>query len=171
MENVDVILNLVIALLLVITIIFCLNLSRKISAFNSNKTDLAKFLLEFNDSIKKAEGNINLLKEMGSNVDENLKSQIKRARFLANDLSFLAEKGENVAQNLETKLSISRDVSKKIATENSVSTPPRDVSISEETSRPRTNTEINPKKSKMSPSKRQALDALLQEIAKRKGSA
>jgi hypothetical protein len=176
MQHADIILNVVIALLLVITIVFCLVLSKRISAFNSNKNDLAKFLLEFSSSIQRAEKNINQLKELGSNVDENLKAQIKRARFLANDLSFLSEKGENVAQNLEGRISMSRDVNRKMATENSINSmnanrQQREILSGEEPTRPRpgaqapTPTAAN---NQMSNAKRQALDALLHEIARKK---
>lgn len=170
MEHADIILNVVIAGLLVITIIFCLVLSRRIASFNSNKTDLAKFLLEFNDSIRKAEGNINQLKEMGTNVDENLKAQIKRARFLANDLSFLSEKGESVAQNLESKISMSRDTHRRLSTENSAgaSGRQREIVSGDSPYRPKQVAAPTAEKSLISPSKRQALDALLQEIAKKK---
>ncbi len=176
MANIDILLNVGIGLLLVITIIFCLNLTRKISAFNSNKTELAQFLLDFNDSIHRAEKNINLLKELGSNVDENLKAQIKRARFLANDLSFLSEKGESVAQNLEGKINITRDLNRKAATDNAINSQnlqrqAREILSGDEPSRPTTrpvNQGAAPVRNQMSPSKRQALDALLQEIARRK---
>ncbi len=176
MENADVILNVVISLLLLITIAFCLSLSRRISTFNSSKTELAKFLLEFNNSIQRAEKNINQLKEMGSMVDDNLKAQIKRARFLANDLSFLSEKGETVAQNLEGKISMSRDANRKMA-EASLGVQPvakqnREVPSGDTSFRPRQAAMAEPSdKNLISPSKRQALDALLQEIARRRNDA
>lgn len=172
MSNIDIILNVFISLLLLITIIFCYALSRRISAFNSNKAELTKFLVDFNGSIQRAEKNINQLKEMGAQVDENLKSQIKRARFLANDLSFLSEKGETVAQNLEGKISMSRDVNRKIAIENSIGTQKnlrqtREILTGSEPFRPqKINNEVD--NNLISPTKRQALDAILQEIAKRK---
>ena len=175
MSNVDIILNVVISLLLLITIVFCYALSRRISAFNSNKTELAKFLLEFNDSIHRAENNINQLKEMGSQVDENLKAQIKRARFLANDLSFLSEKGETVAQSLEGRINMTRDVNRRVATENAVGpnaalqNKAREILSGDEPFRPRQNApQQGAEKSMLNPAKRQALDALLQEIARRK---
>ena len=206
MENADIILNILISLLLVITIIFCFSLSRRISRFNSNKKELARFLLDFNDAIKKAEGNINMLKEMGTQVDDNLKSQIKKARFLANDLSFLSEKGESVAQNLESTITISRDLRRKantsmspsgssnndfndsarlgsaINTNNSSVARAREILSGDAGSRPNnansgTSTagpasatpQLSANRVKTE-SKRQALDALLSEIAKRKSS-
>ncbi len=177
MEHADIILNVVIALLLVITIIFCLVLSKRISAFNSNKNDLKRFLTDFNEAIHKAEGNINLLKEMGSNVDENLKAQIKRARFLANDLSFLSEKGENVAQNLEGKISLSRDIHRRVSSENlinsnAINKQARDIISGEEPFRPKQpvaqQQPVTQNNNQVSTSKRIALDALLQEIARKK---
>jgi hypothetical protein len=197
-------LNILVSVLLVITILFCIRLSRRISTFNSSKVELAKFIEEFNKSIAKAESNINGLKAMGAEVDENLKSQIKKARFLANDLSFLAEKGESVANNLDDKILISRDIYKKIITESSregvtpkvkadsqssVKRPPSNASqqnnanwlkSGRRATGVNTNESSSPSQqqqstagtgqSQMSPSKKRALDALLKEIAKKKGN-
>ncbi len=107
-------LNIVISILLAITVILGIKLGKRINAFNKSKEELAKFLIDFNSSIERAERNINELKATGTQVDENLKSQIKKARFLANDLSFLSEKGENVASTLEDKISMSRDMYRKV---------------------------------------------------------
>lgn len=113
--SVGVILNIIIGILLIITIIYCFILSRRIANFNSSKNELSKFLEDFSRSIIRAEKNIAELKEMGNQADENLKGQIKKAKFLANDLSFLTEKGETVAETLDSKISMSRDIYRKFA--------------------------------------------------------
>lgn len=108
-------LNIVIIVLLLTTIFFCLRLGKKVSKFNTTKAELAGILEEFSSSISKAEQTINNLKSVGNAVDSNLQSQIKKARFLANDLSFLAEKAENVADVLDNKITMSRDIYRKVS--------------------------------------------------------
>jgi hypothetical protein len=187
----DIILNSVIAVLLIVTIAYCWRLSKKISLLNSSKQDLMRFLDEFNSSISRAERNINELKQMGSIVDETLKQQIKKARFLANDLSFLTEKGEQIADNLEGRISENRTPPKRFVKD----TTGNDVEINDTarksmvnqamgiqniSQKPKTTQDFKPiatkaptmqtssTDAKMPPSKRQALELVLSEIARRK---
>lgn len=167
--TIEIILNIVISVLLTITVIMAVKLGRKIADFNSTKQELAKFVGEFNDAIIRAEKNINDLKATGTIVDENLKSQIKKARFLANDLSFLAEKGENVATQLDEKISMSRDVYRKAMVEPSINTN-RIASMNSESAFPSSKQPAfnNSAKEPVAPSKKNALDSLLKQIAKKR---
>ncbi|HCR86152.1 MAG TPA: hypothetical protein DIV86_05685 [Alphaproteobacteria bacterium] len=174
--SIGVILNIVIGILLVVTIIYCFILSRRIANFNSSKNDLSKFLNEFGKSIAQAEKNIMELKEMGTQADENLKSQIKKAKFLANDLSFLTEKGENVAETLDSKITMSRDIYRKFAADSIIMQSPA-VNIAKQQredfykmkAAPSSN---NDHQSASKPSsnlnKKSVLDSLLKQIAQKK---
>jgi hypothetical protein len=167
-------LNIIIALLLIITIFYCIRLSKRIANFNSSKTELSKFLDEFNKSILRAEKNIVELKNLGNNVDDNIQTQIKKARFLANDLSFLAEKAENVAVTLENKINMSRDIYRKVAADSIItqSTAQGKVGVKgEEVFRARNQSGVDYQSgSKPNPnaSKKGALDNLLRQIAQKK---
>jgi len=155
----DIALNIIVSILLTIIIVLFIIFSRKISAFNSSKKELAKFLMDFQSSINRAESNINELKEMGTKVDENLKSQIKKARFLANDLSFLTERGEAVADNLDNKVRrVSANPSK--ASSQDVETRANNVNMEKQTQQASSQ--------QGNVSKKKALDMLLQQIAKKK---
>lgn len=166
----DLVLNIIVSVLLVIIIVLFIVFSKRIAVFNSSKKELAKFLEDFQESIIRAEKNINELKSMGDQVDENLKSQIKKARFLANDLSFLAEKGENVANSLESKISVSRDVSRNRNAGGSGVT--QGVSSIKDIAKPHSASPTAQRsKNQMSPTKKQALDAILKQIAKKRGDA
>ncbi len=166
--TVEIILNIVISILLAITVIMALKLGRKIVAFNATKEELAKFIGEFNEAINRAEKNINELKATGTTVDENLKSQIKKARFLANDLSFLAEKGENVATQLDEKISMSREMYRKTMVDPAINNN-RLQNLNHEsafaTIKPVT---TNTNKEPAAPSKKNALDSLLKQLAKKR---
>ncbi len=169
--TIEIILNIVISTLLAITVILGVKLGKRISAFNTSKEELGKFLVEFNNSILRAEKNINELKATGTQVDENLKAQIKKARFLANDLSFLAEKGESVASSLEEKISMSRDIYRKnMADSTAKATRIANPSLNTESataSRPKIS-EASSVKEPAVPGKKNALDELLRQIAKKR---
>ncbi len=167
----EITLNIVISFLLAITVILGIKLGKRINAFNKSKEELSKFLIDFDSSIVRAEKNINELKATGTQVDENLKSQIKKARFLANDLSFLSEKGENVASTLEDKISMSRDMYRKVMTaepaRNSAPSRPSNPSLNTETALPqKTKSPDAPKEGNTN--KKNALDDLLRQIAKKR---
>lgn len=167
----EIILNIVISILLFITVILGIKLGKRITAFNRSKEELSKFLVDFNSSIERAEKNINELKATGTQVDENLKSQIKKARFLANDLSFLSEKGENVASTLEDKISMSRDVYRK-AMSDAVARPSvqarANPSLNTETATPQRPKTPDAPKDTSNTAKKNALDDLLRQIAKKR---
>ena len=193
--NIDITFDIIISALLFIVAVYSIILGRRISRFNSTKVELVKFLDDFNSSISRAEKNINELKEMGSAVDENLKSQIKKARFIANDLSFLSEKGEGVANSLESKISMSREMYRKIVSESSNATKApikqgqspsaksgaaiggsnatntNNINNTTQAAKPKpvsSQPSEQPNKSQMSPGKKQALNALLKEIEKKR---
>ena len=169
----------IISLLLVTTIIYCWKLGRKITQLKQGKKELAEFLLEFSDSIKKAESNISELKELGSRTDEVLCEHIKKARFLANDLSFLMGKGENVAEALEHFIEAARPTRRNLLRDDRpfpAAVPPTAI-IRKDGNRPVSGSLQKPtiikarKPAEMSPSKKQALEDALSQIANRKTKA
>ncbi len=164
----EITLNIVICFLLAITAVLGVRLGKKISSFNQTKQELEKFILAFNDSIQRAENNVNELKATGTMVDENLKAQIKKARFLANDLSFLSEKAENVASQLDDKISSSREIYRKVMVENPQNAQAKNIHSQNLDFNPTQKNNLSASKDANSPSKKNALDALLKQIAKKK---
>lgn len=175
------ILDILIAALMLVTIAFCYRLSKRITVLNAGRNEMAAFLVEFNEAISRAERNINELKSMGTQVDETLKGQLKKARFLANDLSFLTEKGETIAENLDRKLSEVRSLARMPQqhetnghanhrmpqrTEPAFSPmqyPRKPASQMREPDQQHQQTQYM-----MSPSKKQALESILEEISRRR---
>ncbi|MDX1949532.1 MAG: DUF6468 domain-containing protein [Rickettsiales bacterium] len=166
--TIEITLNIIICILLAITAVLGLRLGKKISSFNQTKTELEKFIISFNESIRRAENNVNELKATGTSVDENLKAQIKKARFLANDLSYLSEKAENVASQLDEKISSSREIYRKVMVENPQATQAKPIYSQNLDFTPPNKNIQNTNKDSNSPSKKNALDALLKQIAKKK---
>ncbi len=100
-----VLLNLVVISLLMVAILYCGQVSRKLSLLRKEKSELNDFILHFNKSIIDAEENIRKLKELSGDSAVALHNDIEKARFLASDLSFLMAKGEEIAETLEKLIS------------------------------------------------------------------
>lgn len=175
------ILEVVIAVLLAVTISYCWKLSRKISALQEGKKELGRFIEDFNSSIKRAEQNINQIREVSTETDKKLVEHIQKARFLANDLSFLMDKGENVAETLEHFINTSRSINKtilsstKFPTGQSAARPEPKISkpgmmLPPERGEQQQQSRPVPEQS-MTPSKKYALDNVLAQIAARKAHA
>ena len=169
--NAVLLLDATIALLLITTIVYCWKLSRKIAAIHEGRQELNTFIADFNTAITRAEFNISQLKSLGEETDVNLREHIQKARFLANDLSFLMDKGESVADTLEDFITGSRKVTSsqigRSSSRNITDSKKASVAQMARNIKERGNSHIV-KEEKMSPSKKQALDTALSQIAARK---
>jgi hypothetical protein len=100
----------IVSLLLATTIIYCWRLSKRLGNLHASRTELQKFIDDFNQSIERANASVALLKALSNETDTTLRSQIEKARFLANDLAFLTHKANNIANKLEDHIASSRAV-------------------------------------------------------------
>lgn len=100
----------IVALLLATTILYCWRMSKKIASLHSSRRELQKFLDDFNQSIERANASIALLKALSVETDTSLRAHIDKARFLSNDLAFLTHKANNIANKLEEYIAGSRVV-------------------------------------------------------------
>lgn len=154
-------LEILVVLLLVVTVIFAWKLSKRINELQRSKEEMARFILDFDAAIKRAQTNIEDLKTLGEETDNQLVDHINKARFLANDLSFLMEKGNNVADALEHYIEQSKS-------SRSQSNPPTSSPKPQVKKEPLTQLVTKQPPSKMTPSKKRALDEVLSQIAAKK---
>lgn len=98
----------IVAGLLLITIVYCWRLSKKITALNNSRKELRGIISEFDKAIYRADTSITNLKKLSVEADNQLQKHIEKARFLTNDLAFLTHKGDNIADRLEGYISKSR---------------------------------------------------------------
>ena len=103
-----IILDVVVATLLLATIFYAWKLSRSISSFRQSKKEMAEFIGQFGNAIVQAEDSISKLKTLNKEIDSELRVNIERARFLANDLSFMIHKGNDIANKLENNFDMNR---------------------------------------------------------------
>ncbi len=114
------VLDVVIALLLFVTIVYCWRLSRKLALLHQGKEEMRDFINDFNSAISRADESIAQLKLLSAETDGQLKEDIQKARFLANDLAFLVEKGDNMADELEHFIADARNVARAPSIERQV---------------------------------------------------
>jgi len=98
-------LDILVAVLLVITIGYAWVLNKRLGHLRQDKGELEKMALNFHSATDRAEDSIARLK---SNV-ETLQDSMKKAEALRDDLVFLSERGGSAADRLEVAVRAARD--------------------------------------------------------------
>ncbi len=106
------ILDILLAVLLVVTIGYAIMLNKRLGALRSDKDELRSLARDFAETTKHAELGI---KELRSKTDI-LEEGLKRAESLRDDLVFLTERGNSAADRLESVVRSSRDQDLKAGT-------------------------------------------------------
>ena len=103
--------NLVVALLLVVTIVYCWTLNKRIRILQDSRSELAELLIHFDASTQKASDSIMALQSASKKIGETIQSRIEKANYVADDLNFLVERAEKLADKLEAAVSPNRAAS------------------------------------------------------------
>lgn len=90
------------ALLLVITAVYCWRLNKRIRVLQDSKSELAQIIQEFDISTQKATQSIAEIHEATSRIAENMQHKIDKANYVADDLQFMIEKGSKLAGHPES---------------------------------------------------------------------
>lgn len=102
---ISLIIDIVVAVLLVVTIGYAVVLNRRLGALRSNKDELERLSLGFVETTQRAESGIVELRSM----TDVLRERIERAESLRDDLVFLMERGNAAADRLEGVVRDARD--------------------------------------------------------------
>lgn len=94
------VLEAVVAVLLVVTIIYCIMLDRRIRSFKSEQINLAGLVAQLSNATDHAEVAVAGLKSTAEEADGELDSKLKKARSLSEELAFMVETGNNLAGKL-----------------------------------------------------------------------
>ncbi len=97
-------LDLVVAVLLVVTIAYAVALNRRLGALRRDKAELENVAASFGEATLRAGASINTLK---TTADE-LQERIEKAQSLRDDLVFLVERGGQAADRLEETVRAAR---------------------------------------------------------------
>lgn len=106
--------NVVIIALLVVTIGYCWVLNRRIKILQDSKGELAQLLKHFDDSTKRASESIMALQTASKKIGESMQIRAEKASYLLDDLAFTIEKAEKINNQLEAGFAVSRARSKVV---------------------------------------------------------
>ncbi len=99
------ILDVLVAVLLVVTICYAVTLNKRLTKLRRDKAALEKLAVTFGDSTARAEESIGKLK----NTTDLLQDKMDKAQSLRDDLAFLIERGGQSADKLEDLVRATRD--------------------------------------------------------------
>lgn len=100
----ETIIDLVLAVLLLAAIGSSFLLHQRINVFRKGQEELGVLVGQLNEATNQARASVAEMKSNGLVVEEHLKSEISRARALADELSLITEAGDSLADRLERRL-------------------------------------------------------------------
>lgn len=104
-------LDVILAVLLVVTISYAVVLNRKLGSLRRDKAKLESLAASFGQATLRAEESIGRLR----NTAEALQEKIEKAQALRDDLAFLVDRGTSAADRLEGAIRASRAKAPPIA--------------------------------------------------------
>ena len=116
----ELILNIIVMTLLMLTIFFCWRLNNKIGELRAGRKDLIELVRTLDAAIMKTNSNIVNLKSMSQTSANELSETVGKAQELLNDLNFIVDTGSKVADRLERSIVNSRNTPQQQA----IFTPP-----------------------------------------------
>ncbi len=93
----SIILDVLVAVLLVVTIAYAMMLNRRLGRLRRDKSQLEIMAANFTDATARADESISRLKDMG----DSLRRNVEKAQALHDDITFLIDRGEIAADRLE----------------------------------------------------------------------
>jgi uncharacterized membrane protein YccC len=101
-------LDLVIAVLLGITIVYAYLLNRRLQALRADREEMEKLIRRFYDATQTADASIKGLKNSAQELAKDLQTNIDKAKILRDEMAFMLERGDLLAGQLENSISASR---------------------------------------------------------------
>lgn len=108
------VLEIVVVTLLILTLIFCIILNKKLAMLKSGSSELWRLVQTIDSSIINARGGIAELKKTISDAYETLRKLIAQANDLSGEMPFLTDAGNKSADKLEKLVNEARIVIKNI---------------------------------------------------------
>jgi len=111
----NLLINVVMAGLLLVTIGYCWVLNRRIKVLQDSKSELAQLLKHFDESTLRASESIIALQTASKKIGENIQTRIDKANYVLDDLSLAIDKGNKLNNQIEASVAVSRARSRVMA--------------------------------------------------------
>ena len=95
------IVDLMVAGLLLVTIVYCWKLNKRIRILQDSKSELAQLIADFDESTQHASRSIAEIHAISKKINSNIKLRLEKANYIADDLAFMIEKGNKLADRME----------------------------------------------------------------------
>ena len=102
------ILDIILLLLIIICIIYCFRLSKKIMDLHNMREDFSNKIKELDKTILKVESNINNLLDLSKKSNEALNDTMTKSEKLSDDLILINKIGSDLVKRLEKNIDISK---------------------------------------------------------------
>jgi hypothetical protein len=93
-------LDILLVLLLLVTIVYAVLLSRRLSALRSGKVDLEGFITRMNEASARAEASLAGIKQAATSAKAELDQPITRAQSLRDELVFLIDRADAAGERI-----------------------------------------------------------------------
>lgn len=103
------ILDIVIAILLVVSIFYCWKLNSKMQELRKNQSQFAKMINDLDKAILKAESSISELKNISIKTSNLVQEKIDQANMVSDDLEFLTSRAINYVNRFDQHLQDSKE--------------------------------------------------------------
>jgi hypothetical protein len=94
------VIELLVASLLVVTIVYCVILNRKLKSLKSDESTLRETIAELMDASDAAERAIGELRQIAAECDETLGARLRRAGDLRTELDQMIDEGQEIVRRL-----------------------------------------------------------------------
>lgn len=103
-SNIELWLDGLVAILLLVTVGYCLTLNRRLTALRASQPEMQKLLSEFTEATRQAEISVSHLKIASDQIGETLDQRMTKARALADELASITQSGGRLAGRIENGL-------------------------------------------------------------------
>lgn len=112
---IELVLNMFVATLLGVTIVYCYILNKRIQILQNSKGELAELLGHFDESTRRASESILALQVASKKIGDTIQTRIDKANFAIDDLRAMVEKAERATDTIEAGFAIAKQ-KEKLAT-------------------------------------------------------
>ncbi len=106
MAYLSLLLDLVLIGLLATGISYAVRLTRQLADMRASRSEMERFVLEFNATVSRAEAGIKGLKNASRSAGDDLEKLIERGQNLRDELHFLIESADQIASRLSDKAAL-----------------------------------------------------------------
>lgn len=102
--TVGLILESLVAILLGVTVYYCVILNRRLTKLRSGQEEFMSMVVELNEATRQAQNSIEDLKSSTLETGKELGEKVDSARVLVDELAMITEAGNNLANRIEGQL-------------------------------------------------------------------